>query len=163
MFGTSSCKVINDKSGNLTTLAHARCVSQEETSTLTTRQYVLMTLALKGIWILNLHGCWALGKHRNIYLHFLSYLDIWVCAGGWNPSSGGGLLPDGTKALPEPILTYHQRGLAAFDWGQFHTKFSRYLSLIWVSKLLIYDYRCIFQALGQLANSLRPSDAYVHW
>ena len=29
--------------------------------------------------------------------------EIWV-----NIGSGNGLLPDGTKPLPEPILTYHQ-------------------------------------------------------
>ena len=30
---------------------------------------------------------------------------IWI-----NIGSGNGLLPDGTKPLPEPMLTYHQRG-----------------------------------------------------
>ena len=29
--------------------------------------------------------------------------EIWV-----NIGSGNGLLPDGTKPLPEPMLTYHQ-------------------------------------------------------
>ena len=29
--------------------------------------------------------------------------QIWV-----NDGSGNGLLPDGTKPLPEPMLTYHQ-------------------------------------------------------
>ena len=29
--------------------------------------------------------------------------QIWV-----NIGSGNGLLPDGTKPLPEPLLTYHQ-------------------------------------------------------
>ena len=38
--------------------------------------------------------------------------DIWV-----NIGSGNGLLPDGTKPLPEPMLTYHQWGLVAFIWG----------------------------------------------
>ena len=32
--------------------------------------------------------------------------------------SGNGLLPDGTKPLPEPILTNHQQGVTAFIWGQ---------------------------------------------
>ena len=28
--------------------------------------------------------------------------------------SGNGLLPDGTKPLPEPMLIYHQQGPVAF-------------------------------------------------
>ena len=35
-----------------------------------------------------------------------------------NIGSGNGLLPDGTKPLPEPMLTYHQRGSVAFFWEQ---------------------------------------------
>ena len=34
---------------------------------------------------------------------------IWI-----NISSGNGLLPDGTKPLPEPMLTYDQRCFVAF-------------------------------------------------
>ena len=41
--------------------------------------------------------------------------ETWV-----NIGSGNGLLPDGTKPLLEPMLTYHQKGLVAFIWGQFH-------------------------------------------
>ena len=37
------------------------------------------------------------------------YGDIWV-----NIGSGNGLLPDGTKPLPEPMLTYHQYGPVSF-------------------------------------------------
>ena len=32
---------------------------------------------------------------------------------------GNGLLSDGTKPLPEPMLTYHQRCSVAFTWEQF--------------------------------------------
>ena len=39
---------------------------------------------------------------------------IWV-----NISSGNGLLPDGTKPLPEPMLTCHQMRSVAFTWKQF--------------------------------------------
>ena len=35
--------------------------------------------------------------------------EIWV-----NIGSGNGLLPDGTKPLPEPILTYHYQGPVIF-------------------------------------------------
>ena len=45
--------------------------------------------------------------------------EIWV-----NIGSGNGLLPDGTKPLPEPMLTY-QLERVTFFWGQVH---KRYLS-----------------------------------
>ena len=62
-----------------------------------------------------------------------------------NIGSGNGLLPDGTKPLPTPILTNHQWHLVTFTWGKFHRKSSRYLSLTWVWKLLIWDYKGISQ------------------
>ena len=37
--------------------------------------------------------------------------EIWV-----NIGSGNGLLPDGTKPLPEPMLTNDQWGVVAFTW-----------------------------------------------
>ena len=39
-----------------------------------------------------------------------------------NIVSGNGLLPDGTKPLPEPMLTY-QYGPVTFIWGQFHKRY----------------------------------------
>ena len=42
-----------------------------------------------------------------------------------NIGSGNGVLPDGTKLLPEPMLTYHQKGTVTFIGGQFQ---KRYLS-----------------------------------
>ena len=48
----------------------------------------------------------------NIYLCFLSF--FWV-----NTGSGNRLLPDGTKPLPEPMLTDHQWSPVAFILGQF--------------------------------------------
>ena len=44
--------------------------------------------------------------------HMATY--IWV-----NIGSGKGLLPDGTKPLPEAMLTYHQWSFRAFIWQQF--------------------------------------------
>ena len=38
-----------------------------------------------------------------IHWGLVTPLEIWV-----NTGSGNGLLPDGTKQLPEPMLTYHQ-------------------------------------------------------
>ena len=39
-----------------------------------------------------------------------------------NIGSSNGLLPDGTKPLPEPVLTYYQRCSVAFTWEQFLKK-----------------------------------------
>ena len=39
-----------------------------------------------------------------------------------NIGSGNGLLPDGTKPLPEPLLTDHQWSPVAFILGQFHKR-----------------------------------------
>ena len=41
--------------------------------------------------------------------------EIWV-----NIGSANGLLPDGTKPLPEPMFTYHQLGPVAFIGVQFY-------------------------------------------
>ena len=43
--------------------------------------------------------------------------------------SGNGLLPEGTKPLPEPMLTYHQWGPVAFIRGYYHEKIWRYQSV----------------------------------
>ena len=53
-----------------------------------------------------------------------------------NIGSGNGLLPQGTRPLPEPMLTYHQWDPVSFTWVQFHRKCSGYVSLIWVWKWL---------------------------
>ena len=37
-------------------------------------------------------------------------------------------LPDGTKPLPIPMLTYHQYGPVALIWGHYHKKIWRYQS-----------------------------------
>ena len=42
-----------------------------------------------------------------------------------NNGSGNDLLPNGTKPLPEPMLTYHQLGSVAFIWGHYHKKIWR--------------------------------------
>ena len=43
--------------------------------------------------------------------------EIWV-----NIGSGNGLLPDGTKPLPEPMLTAHQWSPVTFILGQFYKR-----------------------------------------
>ena len=47
--------------------------------------------------------------------------EIWV-----NIGSGNGLLPDGTKPLPEPMLTYEFVALASSN-EQFHSNFLKIL------------------------------------
>ena len=41
-----------------------------------------------------------------------------------NFGSGNGTLPDGTKPLPERMLTYHQQNAVAIIWGQSHKRIS---------------------------------------
>ena len=53
-------------------------------------------------------------------------------------AQGNGLLPDGTKPLPEPMLTYHQLGRVAFTWVQFYKRCLSHQSLKLAWKLLIY-------------------------
>ena len=36
-----------------------------------------------------------------------------------NIGSGNGLLPDGTKPLPEPMSIFHQRSFVAFMFNEF--------------------------------------------
>ena len=45
-----------------------------------------------------------------------------------NTAPRNGLLPDGNKPLPEPMLTYHQWSTLAFIWEEFLNKFSTYQS-----------------------------------
>ena len=56
--------------------------------------------------------------------------EIWV-----NIGSGNGLLPDGTKPLPEPILTDHQWSPVTFILGQFQKRCLNHQSLKSISKL----------------------------
>ena len=56
---------------------------------------------------------------------------------------------DGTKLLPEAMLTNLQWDLLVFTWVQFGSKCLRYWSLVRVCKLLIKDYSHISQ--GQMS------------
>ena len=46
-----------------------------------------------------------------------------------------GLLLDGTKPLPEPMLTYHQWGPKTFIWKKFHERCPNHQLLKWTWKL----------------------------
>ena len=65
---------------------------------------------------------------------------IWV-----NIGSGNGLLPDGTKPLPEPMLSYQKFGPVTFTWGQFHKRYLSHWPLKSAWKLLIWNLLWISQ------------------
>ena len=46
-----------------------------------------------------------------LFFYVIPLSDVHV-----NTGSPKGLLPDGTKPLPEPIMTYDQWGIVAFTW-----------------------------------------------
>ena len=71
--------------------------------------------------------------------------EIWV-----NIGSGNGLLFDGTKPLPEPMLTDHQWSPVTLILGQFHKRCLNHQSLKSVWKLHVYNSIQISQ--GQWVN-----------
>ena len=77
-------------------------------------------------------------------------------------------MPYDTKPLPEIILAEHQWGLMAFTWGQFHSKFSRYLFVIWIKVSLIRCWGRISQGqwvhnrLATNSTTTRQSPKQVH-
>ena len=78
--------------------------------------------------------------------------QIWV-----NIASGNGLLPDGTKPLPEPMLTYHQEGPVAFTWVQFYQRYLSHQSFEnYLSKILFKSPR------DQWVNILEPEKIYSY-
>ena len=85
--------------------------------------FLLLIRRLFSIRSWDLSHCGLVTPHGNINLgrHWLK----------------NGMLPYGTKPLPEPESANHQCGPVAFTWGKFHRKYPRYLSLILVWKWLI--------------------------
>ena len=65
-----------------------------------------------------------LTQHVNSFCKQNMVRKIWC-----NNVSGNGLLPDVTKPLTEPMLTYHQGCFILFTLGQFHMKRLTYLSV----------------------------------
>ena len=61
--------------------------------------------------------------------------EIWV-----NIVSGNGLLPDGTKPLPEPMLTFYHLSPVTFILGQFYKRCLNHQSLKSVWKLYLKFY-----------------------
>ena len=80
--------------------------------------------------------------------------ENWVDIG-----SGNGLLPAGTKPLPEPTLTYHEFDALASSREQFHRNFSKYQFNKWVPKLWFQN--CYRLPRGQWVNTLRPNQTLL--
>ena len=57
-----------------------------------------------------------------------------------NNGSSYGLVPDGTKPLPEPMLTCHLWGPMTITWEQFHSEYPRHYSAEWISKSNFWNY-----------------------
>ena len=75
--------------------------------------------------------------------------EIWI-----NIGLGNGLLPDGTKPLPEQMLTDHQRSSVTFISGHFHKRCLNHQSLNSVWK---------FQPNFPGANELKEVHIYLPW
>ena len=79
--------------------------------------------------------------------------EIWV-----NLDSGNGLLPDGTKPLPEPVMAYHQRWSVVFTESNFILNdFKVIEAIVYCVKILFLDQpgKCF---LGSLS-----SDAFINF
>ena len=70
---------------------------------------------------------------------------IWV-----NTDSGNGLLPDGTKPLPEPVLTGHQWSPATFILGQFHKRYLNHQSIKSLLKMTYLKFHLNFPGANEL-------------
>ena len=69
-----------------------------------------------------------------------------------NFGSGNGLLPDGTKYLPKPLLTNHQWSSVIFHSGLFYRKWLRYVSKI-----------CLKIRESKLEPHLPGASELTHW
>ena len=67
---------------------------------------------------------------KGLFNSLVSNDTIWQHRTWVNIGWANGLLLDGTKSLPEPILTSHYLGPLIFTWGLFHWESSSDQSLI---------------------------------
>ena len=78
--------------------------------------------------------------------------EIWV-----NIGSGNGLLPDGTKPLPEPVLTDHQWSPVTFILGQFYNRSQILQPITEIHLKITYPkFHSNFSGVNELMNTLRP-------
>ena len=69
-----------------------------------------------------------------------------------NIGSGNGLVPDGTKPLPEPMLTDHQWSPMTFILGQFHKRCLNHQWLKSVWKLHVLKFNSNFPGANELMH-----------
>ena len=75
--------------------------------------------------------------------------------------SGNGLLPDGTKPIPEPMLINHQWGHVAFTWSSQGSFAGNAKNIYPWYEFVMYVFHKMFCI--QKINSLGPSDAIWRW
>ena len=83
-------------------------------------------------------------KHHSPINHWSSWIinSLWPSEATWWQSTGStlaqvmALLPDGTKLLTEPMLTYHQWSPVTITWGQFYKRYLSHQSIILVENYL---------------------------
>ena len=80
-------------------------------------------------------------------------IEIWV-----NIGSGNGLVPDGTKPLPEPMLTSHRWTSVAFIWEGFFSECPSYLLCVTSLNILILFWKLMPHLTG--ANELILSSCW---
>ena len=83
--------------------------------------------------------------------------QIWV-----NIRSVNGLLPDGTKPSPEPMLTYHQWSAVAFILGQFHKRCLNHQLLKICLKLTYLKFHSNFPGATELLWFISSSGLAYH-
>ena len=101
---------------------------------------------------------WSREIHLDIVTYLCSHFPVWVSelthCGLVTPygnkdlgqhGSGNGLVPDGSKPLPEPMLTDHQWSSVTFISGQFHKRCLNHQSLKSILKLHIWNFFQISQ------------------
>ena len=93
-------------------------------------------MAADALMLMDLFDIYSMFSH--LLLLYLSWLIVAKCCPMAtvildNIGSGNGLLPVGTKPLPEPMLTYHHKGILTFIRGQFHNRDLTFksLKLVW--------------------------------
>ena len=75
-----------------------------------------------------------------------------------NTGSGNGLLPDGTKPLPEPMLTDHQWSPVTFILGQFHKRCYNHQSLTKICLKITYlKFHSNFPGANELTHKIKSS------
>ena len=100
------------------------------------------------VWIINVYqsikanGKFIMRKIRPCLETLMRSIpkSLWPSDAIWHHRQGNYLLPDGTKQLHEPILTFHQYSPMTFIWGQFHhsqqsLKLARKLNILWIIML----------------------------